>query len=440
MRNQNIYLADLDAKSRSKKPDGSTPLLSDLLSDISFLTLFGQTSYDYHTLENEYDQATDDFNIPYYLNLHTTQDNAFIILNSLALTHEVKLMHHADDHSHDSDIEHYLINYVLLGFLLLLSIMMSVLICIMSTSIRNDILSMSKLLLLVEKGFFEIYKNKYGIIVEKISSSVKNKYIKEDEKNKQFTVSQDKLLVMTKENIDMEMLMKKPGESTSIRPRSYLPSMMGNKVPQFARINHHRRNLNKSFGTDKKTAKNFQGSELSDMRYHDNISDEIKGVFDDNKNYSSKNRYRTYVKPPKNDKALIGVLILVATIMIISPGLIDHFTHIRRLESINNLQIAALKANQLSSNVLTMQSLFQMELYHKFNEKSMSGDLSELIGEVKEHFSERITLQDLISDYPSLNQVKDTSICDYTQNFTFQPERLLQDSGEPEPSIVRPAF
>lgn len=61
----------------------------------------------------------------------------------------------------------------LVVILFLLSVIMGALLCFMSTSIRTDILSMSKLLLLVNKGFFEIYKDRYDEIIDRINQRKK---------------------------------------------------------------------------------------------------------------------------------------------------------------------------------------------------------------------------------------------------------------------------
>ena len=76
---------------------------------------------------------------------------------------------HVGSHHHEENfwVSHFVLHYMLLSVLTLLSIGMGVLICYMSTSTSTDILNMSKLLLLVERGFFEVYKKKYETIIHK---------------------------------------------------------------------------------------------------------------------------------------------------------------------------------------------------------------------------------------------------------------------------------
>ena len=60
----------------------------------------------------------------------------------------------------------------------------------------------------------------------------------------------------------------------------------------------------------------------------------MQNIFEKNKNNSAATRYKTFIRPPKNDSNLIWVIILIATVMVISPGLIDHFTQISRLKKV----------------------------------------------------------------------------------------------------------
>jgi hypothetical protein len=57
----------------------------------------------------------------------------------------------------------------------------------MSTRIRTDVLSMSKLLLLIERGFFEIYKEKYDKMIGNFHQVNKNVKVKIESDNRMFS-------------------------------------------------------------------------------------------------------------------------------------------------------------------------------------------------------------------------------------------------------------
>lgn len=132
--------------------------------------------------------------------------------------------------------------------------------------------------------------------------------------------------------------------------------------------------------------------ESLDFLSENNISLEIKNVYTNYGSTNDRNRFRTYIKPLKNETTLVLMMVLLATMLIIIPGFVDYLMHMSRYRGIQELQKVALITNQLSTSVILLQSLFQYRLNLIFNKKSISSEVSELIDFNTENYNRRKTL------------------------------------------------
>ena len=102
-----------------------------------------------------------------------------------------------------------------------------------------------------------------------------------------------------------------------------------------------------------------------------------------NKSNNHKKRFRTYSKSQKDDKMFILILVIIATIFIMLPCLLDQLTHHSRLSTIHKMQLAIYNSNQLSVNIISLWSLFQTRLLYIFNQKAVPDNIKKITDDIK---------------------------------------------------------
>lgn len=217
--------------------------------------------------------------------------------------------------------------------------------CYISIFIETDVNEMKKLLLLVDRAYFEVYRDKYEQILEKAVVSLRKKF--KDE------VIQYDTSAFSKTVMQQQEAMSKNLDNLSVKEKM---SSGTNTV-----------NLNLTIGMATMTIDRRRGNLTEKMdpvsvstgiKLDDNISEDLERVIRSRDNVSSHKRFRSYNKLDKSNTMKYILIICFSTIMILFPEFLDFFTNSSRLRNIRLIESAAYKADKVCTAALGAQSLF----------------------------------------------------------------------------------
>ena len=201
---------------------------------------------------------------------------------------------------------------------------------------------MKKLLLLVDRAYFEVYRDKYDKILEKAVLGLRKKFKDEVIPYDAYSSS---LVAKQKQELDRNIDVQSNRDKMSVGGSTFNLGSGGVTMT----IDRRRGNLTEKM--DRVTVSNG-------IKLDDNLSEDLENVVRNRENSSSHKRFRSYNKLDKSNALKYVIIICLSTLMLVFPGLLDYFLKTARLNNLRLLESAAYKADRVCTAALSTQSLF----------------------------------------------------------------------------------
>jgi len=215
-----------------------------------------------------------------------------------------------------------------------------VLTCYISIFIEADVNEMKKLFLLVDRGYFEFYRNQYEQILEKAVIGLKKKFKDEVIRYEASSFSKTAQEHRDTLNKNLDAQSSKQKMSNVTENMNLTIGMVTNTID--------RRRGNLTELTEKIDPLNIS----TYMKLDDNLSEDLEKVIRSRDNVSSHKRFRSYNKLDKRNTLRFILIICLSTIMILFPGILDFFTSSSRLKNLRLIETAAYKADRVCTSAI----------------------------------------------------------------------------------------
>lgn len=196
---------------------------------------------------------------------------------------------------------------------------------------------MKKLFLLVDRSYFEFYRNQYEQILEKAVIGLKKKF--KDEviryEASSFSKTAQEHQDALNKNLDAQSSKEKMSNGTENLNLTIGMATMT--------IDRRRGNL---------TEKIDPFTVSTGIKLDDNLSEDLEKVIRSRDNVSSHKRFRSYNKLDKSNTLKYILIICLSTIMLLFPGILDFFTSSSRLKNLRLIESAAYKADRVCTSAI----------------------------------------------------------------------------------------
>lgn len=331
-------------------------ILRQEIEDMGFATMFFSSVYDYHTIVKSIADGTNVFEDSIYFDSRSSIENIVQILDRVIIENDKKL------DTYNQYIDTYKINYfIFASTTFFLSVIICIFITAVSIRINSKVVKITQLLLQIENGMIKIFKKRY-----------------EDLYNRKQRMKSMKERMM---NIDMKshlnISVSKGGDRGGIEQSKPME------------------NTNKVVETD-----------------FDINSEKLREIYE-SKNQSRNIRYKTLGNHPSKTKGVIVILMILTTIFVNSPIVVDYFLQTSSIEILNRLNDASNYSAILSSAVISITGLFYSKINSIYSKSNMDDLQLKLFKDLDNKMNLRTSLQDALSVRGELDALKKVNICEF---------------------------